>query len=255
MERKEFLEELDNYIKLSNELEDVAKCTGKNLAEKLKEDDMLGFGISTYGDDERMIIDKSLYIKRKLGDKLASAQSSSNKKIFPTVLIGSGLILIGFFAKFYIGLVIGVIVLLSSIVTIKNKNFYKANKAVIEKTGNEYDVLKTKWLKVIEERKGNIDRLYDKMQKMAPNLMQFLREFDVPTGLGDSRTLRTFDKCLRHHNGDFEKAMYNCKEVLKEAVIDQQCFNCGRKDFCNERNYNCTNFVKINNRIRNLSRF
>lgn len=254
MNKEEFLKKLKTYAKLFHEEAEIANADSINR--EMKEDGMLRFRISQLNDsNEGQIIDKQSYISEKLGKSIILPQNMRKKNAFIPFIIGVAFFILGFVAKFYIGIGVGVIALLLTLKVINNnkeynnnKKLYEQNKEKIEKLGQEYDKLKIKWLKLIKEYDQKVaHRSETRKQREAleAELWKYVEELGIPTTSFEITTLLILHKCIEQHNGDFDEAMDDYKEEIKRKLTKDQCKECARRDFCGDRDtvYNCSNFV------------
>lgn len=243
MEEKKFLENLKRFNDLFLEYEKIMAKRAFSYQEQMEKDGMYG---KVALEKEDMLIEKRAYLENKLGRKLSSITPTKTRPPFILLAIGIALTAIGIVANFYLGTGLGVVALLISIKSFRNNILYKKNKSIIDETSQEYDELKTKWLKIIKEDEETLLKNKKEQESLIPELMEYVKTLDIPTTLGDITTLLILNSCIQQHNGKINEAMDDCKEEIKKSIIKKQCENCVRKNYCGERNsvYNCSNFVK-----------
>ncbi len=243
MEEKKFLENLKRFNDLFLEHEKIMKKRAFSYREQMEKDGMYG---KVALKKEDMLIEKQSYLENKLGRKLSSTKPTKKTLPFILLAIGIALIVVGIVANFYVGTGLGVVALLISIISFRNNNLYKKNKSIIDETSQEYDELKTKWLKIIKDDEETLIKNKEEQESLVPELMEYAKTLDISTTLGDITTLLILNRCIQQHNGKINEAMDDCKEEIKKIIIKKQCENCARKNYCGERNsvYNCLSFVK-----------
>lgn len=263
MEEKEFLLELKNCTELLQKLTQARReCAFPSFDAELEKDNIrvektLSTTIWAGEDNTDKLISEKEYLVKKLGQNVASASNFVNDKIGRRLLgyiLGLGLIAVGVFAKFYFALGLGLICLLfcikSSSKHIKHKKIYNKNKVAIQQTIQEYNTLKTKWVKIINE----FDKTRQQKKQEIKKLENEIENVSIKKVLEDKGLFVWDAKLLFEHiqkaNNDIDEGFRTCQIALKQAekqkMINSQCSNCIKGIGCPGYGtvYNCSNFIQ-----------